>query len=68
VFDHLKRERLAWLEKNCDDAELRVGGLQSPAAHRSASEEETGKALDCSKRTVRRDWVKAQAMPREMLS
>jgi len=32
------------------------------------SEAETGQALDCSKRTVRRDWVKAQAMLREMLS
>ena len=32
------------------------------------SEEETAKALDCSTRTVRRDWVKAQAMLQEILS
>ena len=32
------------------------------------SEEETGKALECSTRTVRRDWVKAQAILREMLA
>jgi RNA polymerase sigma factor (TIGR02999 family) len=31
------------------------------------SEEETARALDCSARTVRRDWVKAQAMLREIL-
>ena len=32
------------------------------------SEEETARALDCSSRTVRRDWVKAQAMLQEILS
>lgn len=32
------------------------------------SEEETARAMDCSARTVRRDWVKAQAMLREILA
>jgi hypothetical protein len=49
VLDLPKGERLAWLEKNCDDVELRsrvlnrvvaaelgVGGLQSPAAEKAA--------------------------------
>jgi RNA polymerase sigma factor (TIGR02999 family) len=32
------------------------------------SEEETAGALECSARTVRRDWVKAQAMLQEILA
>ena len=31
------------------------------------SEDETANALECSSRTVRRDWVKAQAMLQEIL-
>ena len=32
------------------------------------SEEETANALECSARTIRRDWVKAQAMLQEILA
>jgi RNA polymerase sigma factor (TIGR02999 family) len=58
-----------------DAALQRLESLEPRLAHvvncrffAGLSEEETARALDCSTRTVRRDWVKAQAMLREILS